>query len=210
MSNCSILSQRSQKNWWTDALLFISALLASLSGIYFLYFPVGGFQGGRNPYHDILILFERGTWDDLHTWGGIAMILVAIVHLVIHWSWVVNTLRWLLKVVSGRTNFTSRGGFWNLILNTILALSFLLTAISGVYFLFFPAGRGIVDPLILFSRNIWDLIHTWAGVSLVSIAVIHFSIHWGWVVKVTGKMFRSLSIKTMRKTDRPSDLAINS
>jgi hypothetical protein len=47
-----LVSKQTQKNWWIDAALFSSAVVAALSGIYFLYLPSGGFQGGRNPLYN--------------------------------------------------------------------------------------------------------------------------------------------------------------
>jgi hypothetical protein len=47
------VSKQTQKNWWIDAALFISALIAAFSGIYFLLLPTGGYQGGRNPLYEI-------------------------------------------------------------------------------------------------------------------------------------------------------------
>jgi hypothetical protein len=182
------VSKQTQKNWWIDAALFGSALLAMLSGIYYLYLPSGGYQGGRNPLYNIQILFSRNTWDDLHTWGGVAMILAAIIHLAIHWQWVVSMTRRIWKELTGRSSAMGPRGRWNLILNLIVAISFLLTAASGVYFLFVPGGRWAADPMILFTRTTWDLIHTWAGVALIAAAIVHFAIHWKWVTKVTRKM----------------------
>ena len=83
-------------------------------------------------------------------------------------------------------------GRWNLILNAIVAASFVLTAVSSVYFLFVPGRRRIVDPTFLFTRTTWDLIHTWTGVILIAAAIIHFAIHWKWVTKVTSKMIGML------------------
>jgi preprotein translocase subunit SecY len=182
------VSKQTQKNWWIDAALFISAIVAALSAIYFLFLPSGGFQGGRNPLYNIQVLFSRQTWDDLHTWGGIAMIVAAIIHLIIHWTWVVSMSRRIWNELTGQGNSMNPRGRWNLILNMIVALSFMLTAISGVYFLFVPGGRWVADPMILFTRTTWDLIHTWSGVVLIAAAVIHFAIHWKWVTKVTRKM----------------------
>jgi cytochrome b subunit of formate dehydrogenase len=182
------LSKQTQKNWWINATLFISAVIAALSGIYFLYLPVGGFQGGRNPLYNVQILFSRETWDDLHTWGGVAMIVAALIHLAIHWSWVTNMARRTWAGLTGKGSKMNPRGQWNLILNTIVAISFVLTALSGVYFLFVPGGRGAVDPMIIFSRYAWDLIHTWAGVTLIATAIVHLVIHWKWVTKVSRKM----------------------
>ena len=93
------VSKQTQKHWWVNSALFTSAMLAALSGIYFLFLPTGGFQGGRNPLYNIQILFTRQTWDDLHTWGGLVMILAAIIHFVIHWKWVTKVTGKMIKLV---------------------------------------------------------------------------------------------------------------
>jgi hypothetical protein len=182
------VSKQTQKNWGIDAALFSSAVIASLSGIYFLFLPSGGYQGGRNPLYNIQFLFNRHTWDDLHTWSGVAMITVAVIHLAIHWPWVVSMARRTWNELTGKCGCMNARGHWNLILNTVVAISFLLTALSGVYFLFVPGGRWVADPLILFTRTTWDLIHTWAAVVFIIAVGIHFTIHWKWVTKVTSKM----------------------
>ncbi len=182
------VAKQTQKNWWIDAVLFISALATTLSGIYFLFLPSGGFQGGRNPLYNVQILFARQTWDNLHTWGGVAMIITAIVHLAIHWPWVVSMLRRTWDELAGKGSRLNAGGRWNLILNSTVALSFGLTALSGVYFLFAPGSHRTPDPLFLFTRSTWDGLHTWAGVAFMIAVLLHFAIHWKWVVKVTRKM----------------------
>jgi len=75
------VSKQTQKNWWIDASLALTAVIAALSGIYFLYLPSGGYMGGRNPLYNVTVLFSRHTWDQIHLWGGLAMILAATVHL---------------------------------------------------------------------------------------------------------------------------------
>jgi len=85
----------------------------------------------------------------------------------------------------------ARGKF-NLTVNGVLGLSSLITAISGLYFLLIPGTAHnplIPDPMWLFTRATWDIIHTWAGVSMVAMAVLHFDIHWKWIAKVTKKIF---------------------
>lgn len=184
----NLVSKQTQKNWWIDAALFGSAITAALSGIYFLYLPSGGYQGGRNPMYAIQILFTRQTWEDLHTWGGVAMVAAAVIHLAIHWPWVISMAKKMAREIRGQGGSLNKRGWWNLILNAVVALSFILTAASGVYFLFVPGGRQAADPLLMFSRTTWDLIHTWAGVTMIAAAIVHLAIHWKWVTKVTRKM----------------------
>jgi preprotein translocase subunit SecY len=197
------MSKITQRNWWIDAVLLGSALVAALSSLYFLYFPSGGYQGGRNPYYNIQVLFSRHTWGDLHMWGGIVMIAVVMIHLILHWSWVVNMTRRMLKDLTGKNGKMNQRGRLNLLLNVVVGLSFLVTAISGVYFLFVPGGRGAVDPMFLFSRITWDLIHTWAGVILIAAGVIHFAIHWRWVVNVATSISKRPISREMPTQSQP-------
>jgi hypothetical protein len=189
MSTTKSVSKPTRNNWLLDATLFISAIIAMLSGIYFLYFPIGGYQGGRNPAYDLVILFTRHAWDDLHTWSGVAMIMVVLIHLSLHWHWVVNMTRRMLKEIFTRNKTLNPRGRFNLGINITIGFSFLVTALSGIYFLFVPGSRSVVDPVFLLSRQTWDILHTGGGVVLILAGVIHFAIHWNWVVKVTRGIF---------------------
>jgi hypothetical protein len=190
----SVISSQTRNNWLIDAVLFLGALVASISGIFFLFFPVGGYQGGRNTMYGITVLFQRGTWADLHTWFGIAMIIAALVHIVIHWNWIVNMTKRVIQEITGRERRLNDRSRFNIGINIAIGLSFLITALSGVYLLFITGGNhGFADPVLLFNRTTWDLIHTWAGIILIDVAIVHFAIHWRWVLKVTGKMLRSLN-----------------
>jgi cytochrome b subunit of formate dehydrogenase len=191
MTRASV-SQHTLKNWLLDAAVFSGGLIASLTGIYFLFLPVGGYQGGRNPAYGVTILFGRSTWDDLHTWFGVLMIAAAAIHFVFHWGWVANMLKRMAKALSGKGVKMNRHGYFNVAIDAAVALSFLAAALSGLYFLFDPAsGRG-ATTVFLFDRTTWDLIHTWSGALLIAAAAVHFAIHWGWVTKVTAKVFGSL------------------
>ena len=186
------ISGQTRNNWLIDAAVFIGAITASLSGIYFLFLPQGGYQGGRNPMYGVTFLFARSTWDDLHTWGGILMIVAAVVHIAIHWKWVVSMTRRVASELTGKVSLNNRSRF-NVVINAIIGISFLVAAITGIYLLFVTGGkRGLPDPMFLFSRTTWDLIHTWAGILMIITAVVHFAIHWKWVVKVTAKVFKSI------------------
>lgn len=185
-------------NWLIDAAVFVGAVLAILSGIYFLYVPSGGYQGGRNPLYGVTVFFERHTWSDLHVWGGVLMIAAVVVHFAIHWGWVKMITRRISNAMRSRGSKLSKGAIINVVVDVVIAISFLLCAVSGVYFLFgtsggFQGGNNPGwDPGFLFSRTTWDLVHTWSGVVMIVAAVIHFAIHWRWVKNVTKRFFLSL------------------
>ena len=99
-------------------------------------------------------------------------------------------------------NLNVRSRF-NVFINVLVGLSFIIVAVTGVYLLFVPGGpKGAVnDPMILFSRTTWDLIHSWSGVVVILAGLVHFAIHWKWVVKVTRKVLkfeRSIQTETVR------------
>ncbi|MBI5958298.1 MAG: DUF4405 domain-containing protein [Chloroflexi bacterium] len=190
MSEKRTLSKQTRTNWLVDAALFASALAAMLSGVYFLYFP-NGYQGGRNPLYDVTVIFSRATWGDVHTWGGVLMLLAVVIHFSIHWSWVKMMGKRIGKAARGQAGPMSRGAKNNLLVDVVIAICFVLAALSGVYFLFAPEGSA-ADPHFLFSRTTWDMIHTWSGTLMIGAALVHFAIHWGWIKKVTIKIFAAL------------------
>lgn len=194
------LSLQTRMNWLVDAGLFISGLVATLTGIYFLFLPSGGYQGGRNPYYGITILFDRHTWDDLHTWFGLAMIAIVVIHLAIHWRWIVTMTKQAIRALIVPTCQLARGAWINIAINITIALGFLLTAISGLYFFFEPAKRAFI-----FTATTWDLIHTWAGVAMVGAAMLHLAIHWRWIVNVTTQLMKTIvGNQTIRQSGNPT------
>ncbi len=197
------VSKQTRNNWLIDAAVFIGALVAAITGIYFLFLPSGGYQGGRNPMYGVTILFSRSTWDDLHTWFGVLMIAAVGVHFTIHWNWVKGMAKRMAKSAVGKGARMNRHGYFNVAVDVTVAFSFLLAAISGVYFMFVPGSGRAADPLFMFTRTTWDLIHTWSGVALIAAAIIHFAIHWNWVTKVTAKVLRSLSPSRKPGVQRP-------
>jgi cytochrome b subunit of formate dehydrogenase len=198
MSKPIRMSMQTRMNWLIDLVVFVGGILAGLSGVYFLYLPSGGYEGGRNPMYGVTILWDRHSWSDLHAWGGILMIAAIAIHFAIHWQWVKRIARRTVSALSSGGDKLSKGARFNVAIDLLVAVSFLICAVTGIYFLFAPSGgfqggRNLGwDPGFLFSRTTWDLIHTWSGVVLGVAAVVHFAIHWRWVKNVTARFFLSL------------------
>lgn len=194
----SSLTPKLRHNWWIDALLALGAVVAVLSSFYFLAFPQGGYQGGRNVYYDLVVIFSRQTWDIIHTWSGMAMIMAAMIHILIHWGWITGTINRGWQVIRGKRNAFGLRLTYNILLDATIAVSFIICAISGVYFMFFvesgPASAGFI-----FSKTTWDLIHTWSGVIMTITAVLHLALHWKWVTNITGKMFGKITKRNGRR-----------
>ena len=182
------LSKQTRQNWQIIAFLFLSMIVASLSGVYFLYFPEG-FMGGRNPLYNVTVIFNRTTWNVIHTWSGVGMIVVALLHIIIHWKWISSMSKKVMNELLAGTSKLSKFGKINVAFNFMIGLTGLITAISGVYFLFDTSNSHTAQAMFLFNRTTWDLIHTWAGVLMIIAFILHFAIHWKWVTKVTRRYF---------------------
>jgi len=66
--------------------------------------------------------------------------------------------------------------------------------LSGLYFLLIPDFAGIAfnSSVRIFTPVAWDLIHTWSGAVMTAAAILHFGIHWNWVLKVLRKYVRNI------------------
>ncbi len=205
MENKKGVTSLTRNNWLMDFGLFLTAIITILSGIYFLYLPDGGFKGGRNPLYGIRIIFLRETWEWLHTWIGLAMVVIALVHVIFHWKWVKSMFK---RVVSGASAQLNPRARYNLWLNAITAFSFLICALSGLYFLFAGGSEGgrNPDPMFLFSRTAWDMVHTWSSVIFIISAILHFAIHWRWIRNVTKKVFQ---LPAAPRVEQPAPVVVN-
>ena len=84
-------------NYALDAVIALAFLMSAITGVAFLVMGSGGYQGGRNAYFaTALIGLDRAIWSDLHTLASLVMIAGIVVHLVLHWNWIVSTTRRML------------------------------------------------------------------------------------------------------------------
>ena len=192
MTVTKALSKTNRNNWLLDSLLALSGLVVGLTSIYFLFLPLDGYKGGRNPYYGLIILFDRHTWSDLHTWVGLGMTVIALIHFIIHFDWIVNMAKKIAKEALHRKAILNKRGRFNIFVDAMIALGFFISAITGLIFflvagensVFTPAARMIADTTAL------DLIHSWSGILMIAAAVVHFAIHWQWVVKIARRIFQ--------------------
>jgi hypothetical protein len=89
---------KSRLNYILDAVIGAAFALSVATGAAFLLMGSGGYQGGRNPgFATASLGISRATWSDLHTWSSMVMIVGVVVHLVLHWKWIVCVTKGLLQ-----------------------------------------------------------------------------------------------------------------
>jgi len=72
-------------------LLFLLGLLEALSG--FLLWFVMPSGGGKRGVEQVFWSLSRETWIDIHDWAAVALLLIVIIHIILHWKWVTHMFR---------------------------------------------------------------------------------------------------------------------
>jgi len=94
------------QNYILVALLFLGSLVEAVSGfvLWFVLPHVGGggrFRGAEREFWGV----SREMWVDMHDWAAVALIVIVVVHIIMHWPWIVRmTKRYLRPAVAAPTN----------------------------------------------------------------------------------------------------------
>ncbi len=120
-----------------------------------------------------LVAFEPAlTGISIHEWLSLALGLTLLVHVLLHWKWVVEVLLRFFR----RLWHTSR---LNFLVDSLLLVAFTLLMLSGLLI-----SRSILPTLGITSLSLpgWRFLHSWsANLSLILVG-LHFALHWRWVV----------------------------
>ena len=95
---------KAKLNYVLDAVIGVAFLLSGATGVAFLLMGSGGYQGGRSAgFATPLLGLSRGTWSDLHTLGSLVMIAGIVVHVALHWKWIVGMTKKMMPALPRRT-----------------------------------------------------------------------------------------------------------
>ncbi len=85
---------RNKLNFLVDFFAFISFLIVAKTGLIIFFFLPEGVRQGR--YQEFLGI-TKSTYALLHDLSGIVMIVLVLIHLVLHWRWIVCNVKNLFK-----------------------------------------------------------------------------------------------------------------
>jgi len=72
--------------------MFLLSLVEGISGlVLWLALPSGGGLGRHGG--GVCWSISRDTWVGWHDWVGVALAVVVVVHIIIHWKWLVRMAR---------------------------------------------------------------------------------------------------------------------
>ncbi len=191
-------------NYFFDIILALS-IIVTLASSYILWFvlPRGvgvhsemcaneGMGFGGN-YFTVLGI-PRYFWVEIHNWTAVILFGLIILHVILHWSWIVETLKRTNNFFNG--HFRKAGEQY--IASIVLFILFAVNCFSG-FVLWIILPRGALDYYHMisgYSRTFWDLqrnvwldIHVWVATLIVSVVIIHIILNWRWAIRISKKIF---------------------
>lgn len=107
----------------------------------------------------------------IHEWLSLAFGVVIMVHLLLHWQWIVEITKRFFR----RTTWMART---NYVLNSLLFIAMTIVMVSGL----------LISEIALPSMGIavmenfeWRRIHTMSADTTVFLVGLHVALHWHWV-----------------------------
>jgi hypothetical protein len=73
-------------------LMFLMAVIEGLSGfLLWLVIPGGGGRGGGES--SVFWGITKNAWIDIHDWVAVAMLVLVVIHIILHWKWIVRMIK---------------------------------------------------------------------------------------------------------------------
>ena len=79
---------KAKRNYYVDVVIGAAFLVTAISALAFLV-PLNWIDFSASTTPTVLGV-NYGVWQLLHKWGGIAMLAGVVLHLVLHWKWIVT------------------------------------------------------------------------------------------------------------------------
>lgn len=141
----------------------------------------------------LLAMEPRLTNITIHEWLSLAFAATIIVHLLLHWQWLVATTRRFLRKVARQARL-------NYILNTLFFIDMTLIIFTGIMI----SEVALPQLGIRFASSfIWRRLHSMTADAGVIILGLHVALHWKWILNTTKryvvKPILSLRLGTARK-----------
>lgn len=112
------------------------------------------------------------TGFSIHEWLGLAFGGAIVVHLLMHWQWLVSVTKGFFRRLAGQPRI-------NYILNALLFIAVTLIVFSGVMI------SEEVMPLFgiqMAGDNFWRFIHVQTSDLSLFLVGLHIALHWKWIL----------------------------
>jgi hypothetical protein len=129
----------------------------------------------------------------VHEWLSIALAVAVVIHLLLHWQWLVNVVRRFFGRLAG-------GARLNLVLNVALFVDFTLVVFTG---LMISRAALPVMGITLTGGQAWRGLHSLSANLILLIIALHVGIHWKWILGA-GRRFLVEPVRNLTPKPQPA------
>lgn len=120
-----------------------------------------------------LVVYEvKATGETIHEWLGIAIGFILIIHIILHWKWIVVTTKLFLTHIKKETKL-------NYIVDILIFIGFTTIIFTGIMISksFLPTfGIRVAE------NHFWREMHSLSVDLTLFLTALHFALHWEWIV----------------------------
>ena len=130
----------------------------------------------------LLAMDPRATGIVIHEWLSLAFTIIIIIHLLLHWAWIVAISKRFLKKLAGQARL-------NFVLNIFLFIFITILIFTGIMF------SKIILPFFgvhLENTLNWRFLHDFSADITLLILGLHVALHWKWIVLKTKRYVKNL------------------
>jgi hypothetical protein len=124
----------------------------------------------------LISFFLNLTGLAVHQWLGVALFLGIMFHMVNHWDWVKSVFSKFFGKVSARARIYA-------LIDGLLLYGFVMIIETGLVI-------STWFNLNLTNYETWLDIHIYSSIATLLLAVLKVGLHWRWIVKTAGKIFK--------------------
>lgn len=130
-----------------------------------------------------LFLAYNPAWTRVavHEWLCVIMVVPLLFHVVINWDQTLQILRRFARLARTTPKV-------NLMVDAALFAVAVTVTLSGL--LISQSVAGAIGVTIVPS-SLWVSTHTWSADATILLLLVHFALHWRWIVNAAGKLGRA-------------------
>ncbi len=141
----------------------------------------------------LVAMDPRSTGIAIHEWLSIAFGAAIIIHLLLHWQWLVATTKRIFSKIAAQARL-------NYVLNMLFFIDMTLIIFTGIMI----SESALPSLGIRFQPNFfWRWLHSFSADLAVYILGLHVALHWKWVVNAFKRyVLRPLPFPSIRLQKR--------
>ena len=129
-----------------------------------------------------LFLAYNPAWTRIavHEWLSVVLIVPLLFHVIVNWDQTLSILRRFAQIVRATPKV-------NLVVDGALFVAAVTVSLSGLLisqYVLKAAGVTVVPTAL------WVDTHRWSADATMLLLLVHFALHWRWIVKTAGKLGR--------------------